>query len=361
MSTETEERVQPKEPYYRRGEQGRRWGAILLLVGLVWLVFALFSRVPFGVFGGSNVERSAALPAQSFPATRVVISGVSDTVTLVPGDAAVLVEATKYGYGWNAAAAEQALNRIAVHTEQRGDTLRIEVRRESGLTPFSGRSSYVDLRIAVPEGVAVETNLVSGDMVLRGLRGDATLASVSGNIELDDVQGDLRVNLTSGDLEIADFSGALQATSVSGAVSAGGAVRSAQITTTSGDVVLEGVNGPIAIRTISGSIRIADARAARLDLETTSGDVYFAGAIGADSRISTISGNVELRFDNDAAVRIDARTVSGDLEVDDDLGTLERERRRVSGTLGAGGPLVDISTTSGDVRIGSWLNARSLR
>jgi hypothetical protein len=351
MQTETEERTQMNEPYYRRGEQARRWGAILLLVGLIWLVFGLSSRVPFVGFGGGNVERSVELPAQSYTATRVVISGVSDMVAIVPGDDQIRITATKYGFGWNAGAAEQALNRIDLRTEQRGDTVQVEVRRTSSLTGFSGRAPFVALQIAVPAGVAVETRLVSGDITIDGLRGDATLETVSGDIELDDISGDLSVNATSGNVTIDDFSGKLKATSISGDIDVRGAIDGADISTTSGDVTLEGVRGVIQVTTISGSIRLSDTTSAQINLETTSGDVRFTGEISSDSRISTISGDVDLRLGERADLRIDARTLSGNLEADDELDTLTRERRRLSGTLGAGGPLLDISTTSGDVRI----------
>lgn len=349
MTIETEKRVQPNEPYYRQGEQARRWGAILLLLGLGWLVFAVISRVPFGGFG--MVERSVELPPQSFTAGRVVISGVSDAVAIVPGDDDIRVAATKFGYGWNADAANAALERIDLHTEQRGDTLTIEVRRENALGGIIGRAPHVALEIAVPAGVAVEASLVSGDVTIADVQGDATLNLVSGNAEIEAITGDLRVNTTSGDLNVDDIRGTVIATSVSGAITLSGDLREAQISTTSGDVEIEGVSGPISVTTISGSVDVADADAARLNLETTSGDVRFAGVVSDDGRISTISGDVDVRLDADADVRIDARTLSGDLEVDDDLGALERERRRISGTVGAGGPLLDISTTSGDVRI----------
>lgn len=350
MSTETEERVQPNEPYYRRGEQARNWGMLLLLVGLVWLVFALLSRVPFVGFGGGNVERRIDLPPQTFTATRVVISGVHDTVTLIPGGDDVRVTATKYGFGWNADAAEQALGQIDLQTEQRGDTLNIEVRRESSLGTIVGRSPYVALEVAVPAGVAVETSLTSGDVTIEDVQSDIGLTLVSGNAEIDGLTGALRANLTSGTLEVTDLRGQLNASSVGGDISVSGDLATAEIGTTSGDVILEGISGSITATTISGSIQIRDAEDAQLNLETTSGDVRFAGTIGADSRVSTISGDVELQLE-EADLRIDARTLSGDLDLEENLGVLERERRRLSGNLGAGGPLLEISTSSGDVTI----------
>jgi len=65
----------PDEPYYRRGEQSRRWGVLLVLLGVVLLVFALSSRVP--LFGIGFIERTARIEAQSFAAERVVLSGGS--------------------------------------------------------------------------------------------------------------------------------------------------------------------------------------------------------------------------------------------------------------------------------------------
>lgn len=345
----------PDEPHYRepgRAEQSRRWGSILLVIGVVWLVFAIGSRG--SLFGPGLVERSAELPAQSFSAERVVVTGFNDDIALVGwGEDEIQLEGERHGFGWNGAAAEDALEGVEVVATQSGDTLTIEVRRPTSLGRIIGRAPYAELRLSIPEGVAVEAHTASGELAAEGLRGDLSLGTVSGQIETDGTAGTLTVSTTSGDAALVDHRGPLSATSVSGEIVASGDIADPQVETVSGDVGLDGVRGAVTVSSISGAINIAGARDAALRLESTSGDISVDGALAADaeSAISNISGDVRLALPADSSLRLDASSVSGELSAELPLRDLEEGGRRLSGRLGDGGAALTVSTTSGDVRI----------
>lgn len=340
----------PDEAYYQRGEPMRRWGALLLVFGLIWLIFTLVSRVSFGsVFG--TTERTMEMPTQQFAVSRVVISGANDDVRIVASSDQVELSGTRYGYGWNGSAAEEALRRISVQSEQRGDTLFVEVQRDRSLRNAVGRAPYVALQLAVPDGAQIEARLVSGDIEIETLRGTASMTTVSGDVVIDSMQGDVQFDTTSGDLEIRDLRGTVNARSVSGELDASGAISAATITSASGDVRLNGLTGNTTITTISGDVRISATETAQLAIETTSGDVDVQGTLSADSTINTISGNVDVELDPNSALVLDARSVSGELDVSAALPELQRERRQISGTLGRNGALLQINTVSGNVTI----------
>ena len=343
----------PDEPYYRqpgRAEQRRRWGAILLVLGVVWLVFAIGSRG--SLFGPGFVERSAALPAQSFSAERVVVSGFNDDIVLVGwGEDEIQLEGERHGFGWNGGAAEDALEGVEVVATQSGDTLTIEVRRPASLGRIVGQAPYAELRLSLPAGVAVEARTASGELLAEGLRGDLSLGTVSGQIETDGTAGALAISTTSGDADVSDHRGTLSASSVSGQIQAGGDIADPQVETVSGDVRLDGVRGAVTVSSISGDIAIEAAREAALRLESTSGDISVEGALAAESTISNISGDVSLALPADAGLRLDASSVSGELSADLPLRDLEEGRRRLSGLIGDGAAELSISTTSGDVTI----------
>lgn len=345
--------IMPDEPFYRRGEQARRWGAMLLLVGVVWLVFALSARGSLFGLGIGFVERSQQIPAQTFAVERVVVNGMNDDVEIVGwGGEGIKVEGTEHGYGWNGDAATAALERLEVVVEQRGDTLTVEVRRPGGINSVIGRSSYAELRISLPEGAQAEASVVSGNLSFGELRSDLTLSTVSGEIAGADSEGSLSINTTSGDVELRDHRGALAVESVSGDIQAEGAIERPQVKTVSGDVSLNGVSGPVALSTISGELEVQDARDAQLTLESTSGDIEFGGVLGGGaSRISNISGDVSLQLEDAADLLLEATTTSGDLSADLPLRDLVQERRRLSGQLGDGAAALSISTTSGDVEV----------
>jgi hypothetical protein len=325
----------PDEDFYRRGQM-RRWGGLLLLVGVVWLVFELTSRGSLFGLGLGFVERSADTPAQSFAAARLVVRGASDNISLerAPAGDTITVAVVRHGFGWNADAAGAAIGRLDVKMTQSGDTLQVEVSR-AGFAGFIGRSPYVDLRISVPDGVALDVQTVSGDLRAEGLRADGSLST------------------TSGDIDLADSSGALQVSSTSGDVQMSGAFAGPQVQTVSGDITLAGASGRLRASSISGDIALRDLRDAQLDLESTSGDIEVAGSLasGQESKVSNISGGVQARLTGAADLRLSASTVSGDLSSDLNLRDAQRERRSLSGTLGAGKTTLTISTTSGDIEV----------
>lgn len=322
----------PDEPYYRRPEQARRIGALLLLVGVVWLVFALAARGP--LFSLGFVERSAPIPAQSFAVERVVIAGVNDEITLVAADGdAVRLSGQKYASSWSGGSADGALGQLELVVEERGGTLRVELRRPN--ISAIGGAPYAELRVEVPAGVAVEAEVVNGEIVAAGLRGDVRLATVSGDIDSEDSVGALEVTTTSGDVSFSDHSGPFVADSTSGDVYADGALDSPRVTTVSGDVELAGVRGAAELRSISGDLSLSDGEDVSLMLESTSGDIEFAGALarGVESSIANISGDVRVALDDDD-VRVEISGAGGD-----------------DATLGEGSTLLRISNTAGDVEV----------
>ncbi len=338
----------PDEPYYRRGEQSRRWGVLLVLLGVVLLVFALSSRVP--LFGIGFIERTARIEAQSFAAERVVLSGGSDKVELVGwnGDE-VQVEAIKHGFGWSAGAANAALAQLDVAVTPRGDTLFIEVRRPIGTV--IGRAPYADLRIALPADVAVEASVLGGDIDAQAVAGDLTLRTVSGDIATRDTSGGLVLSTTSGDLEVRDHRGSVTAESVSGDMRLTGDLQDARVKTVSGDVRLDGATGRIEATSISGDVYVAGSGLAALTLESTSGEIEAVIGLAeqASARISSISGDVEVRLPRPVSLRLDVSTTSGDISTN--LDGLTAERRSLRGSIGEGGASLTISTGSGDVEV----------
>ncbi|NTU85518.1 MAG: DUF4097 domain-containing protein, partial [Chloroflexales bacterium] len=258
----------PDEPYYRHGEQARRWGGILLLIGVVWLVFTISSHGP--LLGVGFVERSETMPPQSFAARRVVITGANDNIEIVGGDgAAVQVEAVKHGFGLSTNDASGAFGRLEIITAERGDTLTIEIRRP----PLSGigRAPYADLRVALPAVASAEAHVASGDITVADVTGDLTLATVSGRLDASDTTGALSAGTTSGEIAIQSHSGPLSAESVSGDIIIGGAVEGPSVKTVSGDVRLDGATGAVTLSSISGDLSLEGAEQAVLDIESTSG------------------------------------------------------------------------------------------
>ena len=126
--------------------------------------------------------------------------------------------------------------------------------------------------------------------------------------------------------------------------------------TTNGGVRLENIEGEIVASTTNGGVRGKGLRGA-VKAGTTNGgvDIDMAAVTGAIN-LETTNGGIQLRLPSDAKANLEARCVNGGIGVSDGWGSLEekeKSRRRFSGTLNGGGPLVSVETTNGGVRISS--------
>ncbi|NCC31970.1 MAG: hypothetical protein EOM24_08080 [Chloroflexia bacterium] len=336
----------------RRGEQARRWGVLLLVIGVIWLVFALSARNwPVNAILGS-AERSQVMLEQRYEASTMVIRGVNDQVQLVgvPGNQ-VEVKAIRRGFGFTEQSATRALDRLELHDSLEHGTLTLEVRRSpwSGLS--FGRSPYVEFRIGVPEGIEVQAELVSGDVQVEEVQGTLTLTTVSGELVTSNTRGALTMSNTSGDLVAQNHRGPLQINGVSGDVKISGHVEAPFVRTVSGDVEVEGATGLVDVRTISGDIRVNSQKPVHVQLENTSGEIDVRTALmpGVTHTMSNASGSITVRLAESANLRLEATTTSGSVATNIDGLTLDR--RSVRGTLGTGETRLTITTASGNISV----------
>jgi hypothetical protein len=205
-------------------------------------------------------------------------------------------------------------DQVTLETTEHGLTIR--EREIFGLTlAFGPKTVQLEIDLPVESDVSVET--ASGSVEAEGLRGpqryrtvsgDTTLRGGAGRIELGSVSGDAQIELVA-PTELA-------VKSVSGDVSvSGGSLTSLRVGTTSGDVRID---SPItgrrghAIDTLSGDVSLVAEAGLRVDARTVSGDLTSDLPHRSEGRMGRRTlvvgdGSIELAF----------RSVSGDLQVRD--------------------------------------------
>ncbi|HEX8360942.1 MAG TPA: DUF4097 family beta strand repeat-containing protein [Longimicrobium sp.] len=130
--------------------------------------------------------------------------------------------------------------------------------------------------------------------------------------------------------------------------------------TVQGDVRAEGMRGPVSASTVSGGVDVQTSDVA--EASTVSGHVRVSmGRLPRDGsmRFSTVSGDVRLILPADAGAELRANTVSGEIDTDFPMrmeassrgSSWVRVGQRVRGTIGRGGPVLEISTVSGDIEL----------
>jgi hypothetical protein len=155
----------------------------------------------------------------------------------------------------------------------------------------------------------------------------------SGDLEVDDMTGDQRYRTASGDLRFRGVAGRLS------------------IEVHSGDVDITATGeADVNLRSLSGDVELRAGTLRSLRVNTTSGDLKAAGRLAGPGpfRIESVSGDVLLAPAGD--LRIELQTVSGDLQSEVDA-TVDHGRGRRSISIGSGGPLLSVRSTSGDVTV----------
>ena len=181
------------------------------------------------------------------------------------------------------------------------------------------------------------------------------LVTSNANIHALDGMGPSRFKSSNGNVEVENFHGALD------------------IETSNGRINLDGVDGDVTARSSNGRVR-ADAIRGSIDAETSNSSIHAAllsldrevraetrngaidltlpGALTQNVRAKTSNSSVTIRLGEPANARISARTSNSsvtsefDARVHGDL-----RRNEMEGTIGNGGPLLELSSSNGAIKI----------
>ena len=249
---------------------------------------------------------------------------------------------------WNGDIVVTGWSRDQVHVRATSDddNLQIDASRSRLSLGVAGsrRGGEARFEVSVPYGVHVTARAQSGDVTVRGTRGEVEIHSQSGDVNVDDVTGRLDVNSFSGDLTAANINADVQVNSISGSVKMTDLRGSVDVGTVSGDIDLRGVTS----RSVRG--------------KTTSGDVTFDGTIDAAGRydLNTHSGDVRLHIPRDANAQLTVSTWNGGIDSEFPItlrpgehGIGSATAKRFTFEIGGGAARISAETFSGDITISS--------
>lgn len=226
---------------------------------------------------------------------------------------------------------------------------RVNIRRSG-----RGTEAHANLRILVPAGRSVDVRLGVGEVTATNVSGNLDIDVAAAHVQTSGTRGRLRVDTGSGRVRIADAEGDVLVDTGSGSVVLNG-VRgeSVEVDTGSGSVEGSGISANrFHVDTGSGSISMADVNARDIEFDTGSGSVTLSLVSQMDRLvIDTGSGGVRVAVPANLNASLEIDTGSGGINVDLPVNAVTRQRDRLVGTVGDGGPPIYIDTGSGGVRI----------
>jgi DUF4097 and DUF4098 domain-containing protein YvlB len=184
------------------------------------------------------------------------------------------------------------------------------------------------------------------------------IGSSNGGIRAEGVEGAARLHTTNGSVRVSKMRGELDIQTSNGSIDATGAEGAATLRTTNGAVNVEGLRGSLEVSTSNGRIR---ARIAQTDpgkplrASTTNGsiDLTVESLQDNDVRASTSNGSITVRLPSPLNARLRASTSNSSVSTDFDVlvkGGVQ-SKTRLDGSVGNGGPLIDLSSTNGSVKL----------
>ena len=294
-------------------------------------------------------KKVITVPAQGVTALSVSQPRSDFEITGTEGDQ-IIIRADIQVWAEEQNEAREKLKSLDITTENESGTLRIKV---DGPPWTKKRRAKVDFTIEMPRSIMPEISTASGIISVSGLQNGARLETASGDISVADSQGPIGLSSASGDIGAARCRKAeLTARTASGDIDFADCAGQASFQTVSGDVAI-GLDGQVQGQTVSGDIEVASQESGGFKLRSTSGDVRFQGRLdgGGDWLVATVSGDADLELADGSAARLEAGSVSGEIDCELELAELRQTNRRLSGRLGQGQGLLEIKTVSGDINI----------
>ena len=183
------------------------------------------------------------------------------------------------------------------------------------------------------------------------------ISSSNGSIRVSDTEGPARLRTSNGGVHASAMKGNLDVQTSNGGIDVENLDGSATLKTSNGRVHAEGVRGTLDASTSNGGINVHLTKAEPgkpVKLETSNGsiDLSLDTTSQNDVYASTSNAGITVRMPQSIGARVRAHTSNGSISSDFDVqvqGTISKHN--LEGTIGSGGPLLDLSTSNGSIHL----------
>ena len=243
----------------------------------------------------------------------------------------VEITGTKY------AASEQVMKAMKIDVVASSDAIRVRTAVPSGHRGNMG-ARYV---IRVPHRIELDR-----------------IESSNGAVRIEGVDGMVRVHTTNGAVRAMRVNGSAEIETSNGGIDLSDQRGSVVARTSNGRIKADGVKGYFEARTSNGGIdaRVTDPEPNRpIKLESSNGGITLelASLKGNDVRVTTSNSSINLRLPQTVAAQLKASTSNSSISNDFEstMNTTSKSKHAVEGTIGSGGPIIDLHTSNGKINI----------
>ena len=260
---------------------------------------------------------------------RLSVEGFNGSVEVSVWDQETVdISGTKY------ARTQEDTHDLKIEVDHSADSVSVRAIR-----PSLRRGNYgARFAIKVPRGVVLERVTTSnGAIRASDGAGPARLKTSNGHVEVRRLKGSLNAETSNGPVELDDIDGAVDVRTSNGHVRAEG-IRGALDATTSNSsihAVLDKVDGAVRVQSSNGGI-----------------DLSLPPNTQSAVRAHTSNSGITLHLPGEVNARLSAGTSNASISSDFEMRMRgEISKHHIEGSIGNGGPLIDLSTSNGAIRI----------
>ena len=215
--------------------------------------------------------------------------------------------------------------------------------RQEGDTVLIENEARVNVR--VPRALAVTITHCAADVTVRDLTGRVELAEIQGDVWLNNLAGETLVRELQGDLAARGVALLRGEGTWDGGLSARG-VKRIDANDIEGDVSIRAIDA-LKIAHVDGDLIAAGIRGA-VDALDVEGDAVLSFDAAVETRLRA-DGDLVLNLPSDANAELELDAPRGELTTRAPIKVIENDENHVHGTLGSGGPKIQVESTRGDL------------
>jgi DUF4097 and DUF4098 domain-containing protein YvlB len=267
-----------------------------------------------------DLKPGGRLSVETFNGSVEILSWEKDSVQIT---------GTKYAHH------EEDLKDLKIETKNTPDSVEVRVVRPTGR--FNMGAKFF---IRVPQRVDLER-----------------IASSNGAIRVEEIQGNARLETSNGGIRLRKVNGRLEAKTSNSSIEANDLETDAVLRTSNGSIQLDHVKGAVEANTSNSRIQavmFSPKPQAPLRFETSNGsiDLNFDTLQGNPVRATTSNSSITLRVPPNIKAALRASTSNSSISSDIDVVTHgDISKSHLEGDINGGGPLVQLSTSNGSIRI----------
>lgn len=223
----------------------------------------------------------------------------------------------------------------------------------------------------VRDGIRIETHNTPAAIDIRAVKPSERLGSMGARLTMHVPRRALldRITTSNSSIRVRDIASAAHLKSSNGSIRVANVPGGVEARTSNSSIELDSVRGGVVLRSSNGSIRVENLAGA-CEAETSNSSISVQADGEAPVRLVTSNGSITLnltkapkgsiraetrnsgitvRLPSNTAARVTADTSNSSISSDFDA--LRPEKDHLHGTLGSGGPSIDLSSRNGHIRI----------